>query len=210
MGVKHITYSSFVGASDPAYKDVYVTPDHTATEEYLRSKSDQVSYNFCRNNLYIENWLTLWPMLARVSNNVLHSASGDGKATFIHKNDAAAAAACLLGKGEDNKAYFICGPEAISVREICNIVNEESGLNLTYSADDEEAFFAWTDSLNIPRTIEGNFSKAAVPFCAMDGFTNEQAVASGLMNVPSDDVQLLTGKKQNLLQKLHQCIKICG
>ena len=31
-GVKHITYTSFLGASDPAYAHVYVTPDHTATE----------------------------------------------------------------------------------------------------------------------------------------------------------------------------------
>lgn len=31
-GVKHITYTSFLGASDPAYAHVYVTPDHTAAE----------------------------------------------------------------------------------------------------------------------------------------------------------------------------------
>lgn len=194
MGVKHITYSSFIGASDPAYKDVYVTPDHTATEEYLRSTG--VAFNCCRNNLYMENWLTLWPMLARISGNVFHSASGEGKATFIHKDDAAkAAAACLLGKGEDGRCYNICGPEAITVRELCDLVNQYSGLNLTYSADDEEAFFSWTDSLGIPRVIEGDFSKAPIPFCAMDGYTNEQAVATGLMNVPSNDVELLTGEK---------------
>ncbi len=194
MGIKHITYSSFVGATDPAYKDVYVTPDHTATEEYL--KSTGIPYNACRNNLYLENWLTLWPMLARISGNVFHSASGEGKATFIHKDDAAAAAAaCLLGKGEDYKAYFICGPEAISVRDICDIVNKESGLELSYSADDEDAFFAWTDSLHIPRTIDGDFSKAAIPFCAMDGYTNELAVKTGMMNVPSNDVEFLTGQK---------------
>ncbi len=193
-GIKHITYSSFIGATDPRYKDVYVTPDHTATEEYLKRVG--IPYNACRNNLYMENWLTLWPMLARMSGNVFHSASGDGKATFIHKDDAAAAAAaCLLGKGEDFKAYNICGPEAISVRDLCGLVNQESGLNLTYSADGEDAFFAWTSSLGIPKVIEGDFSKAPVPFCAMDGYTNEQAVASGLMNVPSDDVEFLTGHK---------------
>lgn len=194
MGIKHITYSSFVGATDPAYKDVYVTPDHTATEEYL--KSTGIPYNACRNNLYMENWLTLWPMLARISGNVFHSASGEGKATFIHKDDAAkAAAACLLGKGENFKVYNICGPEAISVRELCDLVNKESGLGLTYSSDDEDAFFAWTDSLHIPRVIEGDFSKAPIPFCAMDGYTNELSVKTGLMNVESNDVELLTGDK---------------
>ncbi len=198
-GVKHITYSSFIGATDPAYKDVYVTPDHTATEEYL--KSTGIPYNACRNNLYMENWLTLWPMLARMSGNVFHSSAGEGKATFIHKDDAAkAAAACLLGKGEDFKAYNICGPEAISVRELCDMVNKESGLGLTYSDDDEDAFFAWTDSLGIPKVIEGDFSKAPIPFCAMDGFTNEQAVKTGLMNVPSNDVELLTGDKPKSAQ----------
>lgn len=194
MGVKHITYSSFVGATDPAYKDVYVTPDHTATEEYL--KSTGIPYTACRNNLYMENWLTLWPMLARMTNNTFHSASGDGKATFIHKDDAAAAAAaCLLGKGEDFTAYNICGPTAVSIREICDLVNKESGLGLTYSADDKEAFFNAFRALGIPDVIEGDFSKSPIPFCIMDGYTNEQAVACGLMNVESDAVEKLTGRK---------------
>lgn len=193
-GIEHITYSSFVGATDPAYADVYVTPDHTKTEEYLKSVG--IPYTACRNNLYMENWLTLWPMLARMSGNVFHSASGDGKATFIHKDDAAAAAAaCLLGKGKDYTAYNICGPEPVSVRDLCALVNKESGLGLTYSADDEDAFFAWTSSLGIPKVIEGDFSKAPVPFCAMDGYTNELAVKTGLMNVPSHAVEELTGRK---------------
>ncbi len=206
MGVKHITYCSCVGASDPAYQHVYVTPDHTATEEYLRSTG--VAYNMCRNNLYMENWLTLWPMLASLSGNVFHSVSGDGKATFIHKDDAAAAAAaCLLGKGEDNKAYYICGPEAITVREICDIVNKESGIGFEYSADDEEAFFAWMDALHIPRTIEGDFSKAPMPFCAMDAYTNERSVATGVMNVPSNDVEILTGKKAKTIAEIAPMFK---
>lgn len=47
-GVEHITYTSFLGASDPAYAHVYVTPNHTATEAYIRERSAEtgVEYNF--------------------------------------------------------------------------------------------------------------------------------------------------------------------
>lgn len=194
MGVGHITYSSFIGATEPEYKDVYVTPDHTATEEYL--KSTGVPYNACRNNLYQENYITMYPMLAQMVGNVFHCVAGDGKATLVHKEDAAAAAAaCLLGKGEDFKSYNICGPEAISVREICDMVNQHSDLNLRYSADSREEYFAYTDSLGIPKVIEGDFTKSPIPFCAMDGVTNDESILSGLMNVTSNDVELLTGNK---------------
>jgi NAD(P)H dehydrogenase (quinone) len=56
----------------------------------------------------------------------------DAKATFVPKDDSARlAAALLLGRGEDNKAYIACGKETISCHEICRIVNEISGKNFT-------------------------------------------------------------------------------
>ncbi len=58
--VKYITYTSFLGASDPAYAHVYVTPDHTATEAYMREvcPKNGVEYNVMQDNLYLENYLT--------------------------------------------------------------------------------------------------------------------------------------------------------
>lgn len=105
-GVKHITYTSFLGASDPAYAHVYVTPDHTATEAYIRQR--------------------------------------------------------------------------------------------------HEEFFAYLDSMHIPRTATGDYSRSPVPWCGNDMVTNEGSIAEGLMDVASDDVELLTGRKPMTARELAQ------
>lgn len=90
-GVKHITYTSCLGASDPAYKHVYVTPDHTTTEKYIKEKAAEtgISYNFMRDNLYLENFLTTSVILALKADKKWYTTAGEGKATFIAKDDCA-------------------------------------------------------------------------------------------------------------------------
>lgn len=193
-GVSHITYSSFVGATDPKYDAAYVTPDHTATENYL--KQTGVAYNAARNNLYLENYLTIYPMLAFMSNNRWLSAAKNGKATLVAKDDAAeAAAALLLGKGEDNKAYNITGSQAISVGEIAQLISKASGTDIEYVPTDREGFFEYADKLHIPRLVTGDFSRSPIPFCAEDGVSNDENIAKGLMNVKSNSIEELTGHK---------------
>lgn len=129
-GVEHITYTSFLGASDPAYAHVYVTPDHTATEAYIRKRSAEtgVEYNFMQDNLYMENYLTTSVMLALMSGNKWYTTAGEGKATFIPKDDCArVATALLLGKGEPGKTYKVCGSESIAQRDIVALINDLSG-----------------------------------------------------------------------------------
>lgn len=129
-GVKHITYTSFLGASDPAYAHVYVTPDHTATEAYIREVAPQhgVDYNFMQDNLYLENYLTTSVMLALMSDNKWYTTAGEGKGTFVPKDDVARlATALLLGKGEPGKTYKACGSESISQRDLAQLLSELSG-----------------------------------------------------------------------------------
>ncbi len=201
QGVKHITYSSFVGATDPAYEHVYVTPDHTATENYL--KSTGIPYTAMRNNLYLENYLTMYAMLAFMSDNVWDSTAGEGHATLVHKDDCAlAATASLLGKGEDFRAYNIVGSESISVRKLCELVSKASGIPLDYEPVDEETYYKYLQKLNIPRLIDGDFSKSPVPFCGADIVTNDKSIADGYMDVKSNDIELLTGQKPKTAEEI--------
>jgi len=77
---------------------VYVTPDHTATEAYIRQRHQEtgVAYNFMQDNLYPENHLTTSVMLALMGGNKRYTTAGEGKATFIPKDDVARVAAALL------------------------------------------------------------------------------------------------------------------
>lgn len=204
-GVKHITYTSCVGASDPAYAHVYVTPDHTATETYIKEKANEfdIAYNFMRNNLYIENYLTTGVVFAMMSNNHWYTTAGEGKATFIPKDDSAAVAtALLMGKGEDNTAYNVCGSESISQRDLAELISELSGISIEYCPVSHEDFFKHLDSLNIPRDSNGDFSKSPVPWCGNDMVTNEASIAEGLMDIKSDAVEKLTGKKPKTVKEI--------
>lgn len=194
QGVSHITYSSFVGATNPAYAHLDVTPDHTATELYLQKTGHP--YTALRNSLYLENYLTMYPMLAMMSNNIWASTAMEGRATLIAKDDAAAAAtAVLLGKGKEARSYNIFGSESISVRELCELVNQTSGMNLIYTPVPDEEYFQYLEKLHIPRHITGDFSKSPVPFSGADIVTNDASIRDGLLDIPSNDVEILTGKK---------------
>ena len=204
-GVEHITYTSFLGASDPAYAHVYVTPDHTATEAYIRERSAEtgVEYNFMQDNLYMENYLTTSVMLALMSGNKWYTTAGEDKATFIPKDDCArVATALLLGKGEPGKTYKVCGSESIAQRDIVALINDLSGEDIEYCPVSHEEFFAYLDSMHIPREATGDYSLSPVPWCGNDMVTNEGSIAEGLMDVHSDDVELLTGRKPMTAREL--------
>lgn len=192
-GVKHITYTSFFGADREGYHQ-YVLPDHRATEKMLAESG--IEYNIMRNNLYMENYLTTSVMLAMLSHNVWGTTAGEGKVTSIAKDDSArCAAALLLGKGEPGKAYDLTSTIPLSQREICQMIAEKSGIPFEYKPMTEDEFRGYLEALHIPRTTDGDFSQAPVPFCSNDMITNEAGISEGQMGVVTHDVELLTGRK---------------
>lgn len=192
-GIKHITYTSFFGANRENYNQ-YVLEDHRPTEAYL--KASGIEYNIMRNNLYMENYLTVSVILAMLSNNVWGTNACDGKATYIAKDDSArCAVALLLGKGEPNKDYDITSLNPRSQREICEMISKKSGIDFKFVPMNDEEFLNYLKAIHIPETTDGDFSKSPVPFCSNDMVTNEKGIAYGQMGVVSHDVELLTGRK---------------
>jgi len=199
-GVSHITYPGVgdSGLNKEAFRDNYVAPDHLATDAYLLSCKEKLGLRYTSVSpvLYAENYTTMYAMLAFMGGNTWYSAAKDSKATFVPKDDLARAyAAVLLGKGEDYKTYLIGGIEAVSVGEICQMVSEESGIQLKYVPCSKEEHIEKLLELGLPRFIDGDFSKSPVPFCAEDLATTELAVLSGRMNREVSHIELLTGKK---------------
>lgn len=192
-GVKHITYTSFFGANREGYHQ-YVLEDHRPTEAYL--KESGIDYNIMRNNLYMENYLTVSVIFAMLSNNVWGTNAKEGKATYIAKDDSArCAAALLLGKGERNKDYDLTSLNPVSQRDICNMISEKSGIDFRFIPMDDDEFRRYLEALHIPVTTDGDYSQSPVPFCIMDMVTNEKGIAEGQMGVVSHDVEKLTGRK---------------
>lgn len=209
-GVEHITYTSCVGASDPACAHFYVVPDHTITEKYIRQKHDEtgVGYNFMQNNLYLDSFMGMQVVVSIANGNKWYTNAGDGKATFIAKDDSArVAAALLLGKGEDGKSYEVCGSESISPRELCGIVNEIGGLQIEYCPLTDEQYYEYFDAMNIPRLATGDFSNAPIRVSSTDIVSNERGIADGFLNIASTDVELLTGRKPITPRELAEAYK---
>lgn len=192
-GIQHITYTSFLGANREGYHQ-YVLEDHRPTEAYLRTSG--IDYNIMRNNLYMENYLTVSVILAMLSNYVWGTNAKEGKATYIAKDDSGrCAAALLLGKGERNKDYDLTSLIPTSQRDICNMIAEKSGIDFKFAPMDDDEFRRYLEALHIPATTDGDYSQSPVPFCTMDMVTNEKGIAEGQMGVVSHDVEKLTGRK---------------
>lgn len=191
-GVGHITYSSFLGANRADYY-AYVLPDHAYSEKYLLSRG--LEWNVARNNLYLENYVIAFAEMSLAFGGKWRTNAGDTKATFIAKDDCGrVATALLLGKGEKNKAYDVTGV-AISERELCRIVSENMGVEIEYVSLSDADYLAWMDSIHIPRETDGDFSKSPVPWCSRDMVTGESSVRDGLMNIETNTVEKLTGRK---------------
>jgi NAD(P)H dehydrogenase (quinone) len=191
-GIQHITYTSFLGANRPEYKQ-YVLPDHTATEAYLREST--IAFNIMRNNLYLENYLTNSVMFANLSKNKWYTNAGEGKATFIAKDDSGrVATALLLGKGKPNQDYDVTG-KLISQREICELIARFSGIDFEYCPLNDEQFYDYLDSIHVPRGTDGDYSQSPVPWCSNDMVTNEGGIALGQMAIETDTVETLTGRR---------------
>lgn len=199
VGVDRIVYSSFLGADAEETTQV-VTVDHHATEEYIRASG--LTWNVFRDNLYLENYLYAFGQIA-LDEGRWRTCAGDTRATLVAKDDCAAvAAALILGRGERNRGYDVTGRELISVGEICALVAERSGVPLVYDSMPEDDLYAYYDSLHIPRTATGDFSRSPYPWCSEDIVTNEAAIRDGVMSRLSDDVELLTGRAPKTVHDL--------
>ena len=199
VGVDRIVYSSFLGADAEETTQV-VTVDHHATEEYIRASG--LTWNVFRDNLYLENYLYAFGQIA-LDEGRWRTCAGDTQATLVAKDDCAAvASALILGRGERNRGYDVTGRELVSVREICALVSERSGVPLVYDSMPEDDLYAYYDSLHIPRQATGDFSRSPYPWCSEDIVTNEAAIRDGVMSRFSGDVEALTGRPPKTIDDL--------
>ncbi|MFV0634228.1 NmrA family NAD(P)-binding protein [Demequina sp.] len=190
-GVPRIVYSSGYGAGEANDEQVVII-DHHATEEYL--KTSGLTWNVFRFNLYLENYLAAFAQVA-MAEGKWRTCAGDHPCYPVAKADcAAAAAALLLGKAEPCTAWDITGSERVSIRDLCEIVSERSGVAIDYTPMTEEDLYAYYDSLFIPRKATGDFSRSPYPWCSEDIVTNEAAIRDGLLDNYSDDLTRLTGR----------------
>ncbi len=134
-GVSHIVYTSMIspGVSNPAV----IAESHRLTEEHLRSSG--IGWTILRCGLY-SDFQVFEAADALASGELVHN-RGEGRCSYISRDDcAAAAAAALITGGEESALYEVTGPEALSAAELAALYTQAGGRAVAVRAVDDEEF----------------------------------------------------------------------
>jgi NAD(P)H dehydrogenase (quinone) len=186
-GVRHVAYTSYLNpvAENPAV----ITPSHRDTEEALRESG--LAWTALRNAFYTEYQVPAGAQ-AIATGQLIHN-SGDGRISYVSREDcAAAAAAVLTTEGHEGRAYDITGPEALSQGDVAALLSEVSGHPVEAVAVDDDTF------------VEG-LTAAGVPEPAARGFASYgRAIREGYIDQTSDAVEDLTGSPPRSLREVFE------
>jgi NAD(P)H dehydrogenase (quinone) len=198
-GVKHIAYTSFIGIDDPA-NPAEVRHDHIETERLIRASG--MAWTMLRDAHYADAMILMAGPQVMQSGQWVSNA-GEGLEAMVWRDDCiAAAAAVLLGKGHEGQVYNITGPELQTFREVAAIMAEVTGRPVAYVATSDDEQYAMFDAMGIPRRPVDDQSVAGIPWNSDDMVTFGQAIREGFLEVCTDDVARLTGRKARSVRQM--------
>jgi len=124
-GVKHIVYTSFVGASPDC--TFTLGRDHFATEQRIIDSG--MDYTFLRDNFYAD----FMPMMMG-EGDVIRGPAGDGRAAIVTRADVARVAATVLADVASHRGatYNLTGPEALTMAEVAAVISEVRGISASF------------------------------------------------------------------------------
>jgi uncharacterized protein YbjT (DUF2867 family) len=124
-GVRHLVYTSFVGASDSA--GFLLGRDHGATEDIIRGSG--LRHTFLRDNFYAE----VFPFFAD-ENGAIKGPAGSGRVAAVSRQDVAEVAAVVLRDPDAHAGvtYDLTGPENVTLDEVAAVLTELTGRPHTF------------------------------------------------------------------------------
>ena len=127
-GVRHLVYTSFVGAGPEA--TFTLARDHGATEVHIRESG--AAWTFLRDNLYLD----FLPLLAG-DDGVIRGPAGDGRVAAVAQDDIADVAAAVLldPDAHAGRTYDLTGPEALSLDEVAATLTAATGGPVRYERE---------------------------------------------------------------------------
>ena len=185
-GVKHIVYTSFLGAKPDA--TFTLTRDHWYTEQHIRESG--IAWTFLRDSFYLD----FFPEVVD-ENGVIRGPAGNGRVGAVSREDVARSATAVLRNPAPHAgcAYDMTGPQALSLNDIARIIGEVWGKQVTYQDESLEEAYA-------------SRAHYGAPGWEVDAWVSTYtAIASGELDVISDSVQSLTGRPPlSLAELLHR------
>ena len=180
-GVKHVVYTSFLSAAPDAVFTYART--HWATERALAASG--MGWTFLRDSFYFDDF----PEFA--VDGVIAGPAGEGRVGAVARADVGRCASAVLldlaGTGErpasahDGAIYRLTGPASLSMAEIAQVLSEH-GSPTVYRAETIEEAYASREPYGAPDW-------------EVDGWVSTYtSIASGALDVVTDDVRALTGR----------------
>jgi NAD(P)H dehydrogenase (quinone) len=184
-GIKHIVYTSWINAVDG--NPAAVTKDHIATEDALRRSG--VPYTILRNQRYSDGLLR--EASQAIAAGILWSNSGRGKWAPVAREDCAAAAATVLAtSGHEGRTYDITGPELINEQDFAKMLADVIGKSVRVADVDDATYVSMLEKAGVP--------EAGATVAASFGI----ATRSNYLNIKSETLQLLLGRKPQSVREL--------
>ena len=198
-GVRHIAYTSFIGIDDPA-NPAEVRHDHAETEALIRASG--MAWTMLRDAHYADAMIVMAGPQVMQSGQWVSNA-GEGLEAMVWRDDCiASAAAVLLGEGHEGQVYNITGPELQTFREVAAMMAEITGRPVEYVSTTDDEQYAMFDALGIPRRPVDDQTVAGLPWNSDDMVTFGQAIREGFLQIRSDDVERLTGRKARSVRQM--------
>ena len=182
-GVRHVVYTSFLGASPDAV--FTLARDHFWTEQHIAASG--LAWTFLRDSFYLD----FLPTLAG-EDGVIRGPAGQGRLGAVAREDVARVAAAVLRDPAVHvgETYDLTGREALSIPEAIDVIRETTGRELTYVDE------------TVPEAYASRASYGA-PDWEVDAWVSTYtAIAQGELALVTDTVERLTGRPPLTLREL--------
>ena len=198
-GVRHVAYTSLLGVRKPGNPSVEGF-DHLATEKMIEASG--LAWTHLRNSLYAEAVATAMAIPALRAGRKPENA-GDGRVPIVSRDDCVATAVGVLTQdGHANRAVDVTGPEMWTLPDAMALVGAMAHKPIHIERVDDEAMFAYFDSLGVPRKASDVMPDGPIPWASEGMVTFGQSIREGFMDVESDDVERITGRKPRTLKSV--------
>lgn len=198
-GVKHIAYTSVLGAARPDNPAI-VKRDHRATEEHLERSG--AAWTFLRDSQYAEAIAGAMVPPALAAGHKPDNC-GNGRVAFVSRDDCVACATeVLLKSGHENRAYDLTGPELFTIPQALAMASQIAGKPIVVQPVDDEGMFRYFDSLGVPRHASDIVPQGPIPWSSEDMVTFGRSIREGFFDVLTDNVERITGQKPRTLHEV--------
>jgi NAD(P)H dehydrogenase (quinone) len=180
VGVRQVVYTSFVNAAPDAI--FTLVRDHYATERRIADSG--MAYTFLRDNFYLD----LLELFAG-EQGVIAGPADDGRVGMVARADVARSATAVLLDPEAHAGttYTLTGPESLTLTEATERLTAARGRPFRFHDETLEEAYASRASYGAPDwQVEA-------------WVTTYTAIAAGQLDVVTDDVERLTGRRPTSL-----------